>query len=242
MRNLSLILIFLGLFAFGALPAKSAPIHDFNDAVSSGYKNYREALFYLQTGNPTVASFELETFAQRWKEIVDRFGASPPAIFSTELNWRKTLKEIESRIAKGLASAIDGDAKAAQTHLRPIRKILSALRRRNGVFVYSDIVDQANAAFKRLLKYSHAPPDFENTDQLDKLRKDLSVTIYWYERSRDDAPPGIKNNPEFNRLMESSIASLARIWVAIADKRKDILISNLRGLSSSDKMLFLRFG
>ncbi|MDA0306986.1 MAG: hypothetical protein O3B76_12010 [Proteobacteria bacterium] len=242
MRSVFYIFIFLGFFVNGTPPAKSAPIHDFNEAVSSGYQNYREAMFYLQTGNPAVASFELETFAQRWKEIVDRFGASPPDIFTTERKWRKTLKDIEFRIAKGLAAAIDGDAKAAKKHLGPIRKILSALRRRNGVFVYSDIVDRANDAFKQLLKYSKSSPDFEKTEQLDKLRRDLSVTIYWYERSRDDAPPEIKNNPEFNRLMESSLQALSRIWVAIADKRKDILISNLRGLASSDKMLFLRFG
>jgi len=242
MRSVVYIFIFLGFIVNGAPPAKSAPVHDFNEAVSSGYQNYREAMFYLQTGNPTVASFELETFARRWKEIVDRFGASPPDVFTTERKWRKTLKDIEFRITKGLAAAIDGDAKAAKKHLGPIRKILSALRRRNGVFVYSDIVDRANDAFKQLLKYSKSPPDFEKTEQLDKLRRDLSVTIYWYERTRDDAPPGIKNNPEFNRLMESSLQALSRIWVAIADKRTDILISNLRGLTSSDKMLFLRFG
>ncbi len=42
--------------------------------------------------------------------------------------------------------------------------------------------------------------------------------------------------------MEDSIYALSRIWVAIAKKAEPILISLLRGLSSSDKMLFLRFG
>lgn len=242
MRHLFIIFIFLGFFVHGAPSAKGASIHDFNEAVADGYQNYREALFYLRTGNSTVASFELETLARRWKEIVHRFGSSPPDVYSTERKWLKTLKEIDGRIARGLALAIGGNAKAAKKHLQPIRKILSALRRRNGVFVYSDIVDKANGAFKRLFKYRYSPPDFANTDQVDGLRKDLSVTIYWYERCRDDAPPDIKNNPEFNRLMETSLGALARIWVAIADQRTDILISNLNGLSSSDKMLFLRFG
>ncbi|MEE8351464.1 MAG: hypothetical protein V3R37_04640 [Rhodospirillales bacterium] len=42
--------------------------------------------------------------------------------------------------------------------------------------------------------------------------------------------------------MESSLQTLSRFWVAIAEKRKNILIGNLKGLASSDKMWFLRFG
>jgi len=42
--------------------------------------------------------------------------------------------------------------------------------------------------------------------------------------------------------MEDSLYSLSRIWVAIADKAAPNLISILRGLSSSNRMLFLRFG
>jgi hypothetical protein len=59
---------------------------------------------------------------------------------------------------------------------------------------------------------------------------------------RDNAPAAIREKPEFKRLIKTSLFSFTHIWGAIANKREDILISVLRGLRSSDKMLFLRFG
>ncbi|NQU60764.1 MAG: hypothetical protein HQ512_06510 [Rhodospirillales bacterium] len=242
MRKKFFAICVLFLFSIFTPPAQGADIHDFNEGVSEAYKAYREAMFYLRTGNPAVASFELEKLDERWKAVVKRFADKSPDVFSRDPAWRKTLLKISERTTKGLQAAIDGDAKAANKHLKPIRKILSDLRRRNGVSNFSDCIDQANAAFNKLNKYRKNPPDFGSEKELDTLRQKLSVTIFWYERCWDTAPPAIGANPEFKRLMKTSLYSLSRIWVAIASKDKKILTSNLAGLSSSDKILYLRFG
>ena len=228
---------------FGPAPtARSAPIHNFNDAVFAAYGYYREALFYLRTGNAQVASFELEEMTVRWKAIVKRFADSPPDVFAADPAWRETILDIDKRAAGGLEAALKNDAKAARTLLIPVRKMLSDLRRRNGIFNFSDYVDNANAAFEKLWKYRHNPPNFESLEQVDELRRTLAITVYWFEMCRDNAPAAIREKPEFKRLIETSLFSFTRIWGAIANKREDILISVLRGLRSSDKMLFLRFG
>ena len=141
-----------------------------------------------------------------------------------------------------MAETIKGDAKAAIKTLRPIRKILSDLRRRNGVVVYSDTVDKANAAFAKLFKFRYNPLDFNAVEEVDQLRQTLAITVYWYQQCVENAPAKLRQDAEFKRLMEDSLYSLSRIWVAIANKAETNLISLLRGLSSSDKMLFLRFG
>lgn len=233
------------IFAFSltsAPTARSAPVHDFNEAVTIAYGFYREAFFLLRTGNPQVASLELDEMAVRWATIISRFGPTPPDMYSADPTWKKTLEAINKKITRGLAETIEGDDKAAIETLGPIRKILSDLRRRNGVFMYSDYVDKANEAFRKLYKFRYNPPDFNRVEEVDQLRQILAITVYWYEQCQENAPKVIRENPEFQRLMEDSLYTLSRIWVAIANKAEPNLISLLRGLSSSDKMLFLRFG
>jgi len=228
---------------FGTAPtAKSATIHEFNDAVYDAYGYYRQALFYLRTGNPQVASIELEELTAHWKAIVERFADSPPDVYSADPKWRNTILDIDKRTAGGLKAALNNEAKAARKLLLPVRTMLSDLRRRNGVINFSDYVDKANAAFNELWKFRHNPPDFESQDQVDKLRRVLSITNYWIERCRDNASANIQDKPEFKRLIQTSLHAFNRIWGAIAEKKADIIISVLRGQRSTDRLLFLHFG
>ena len=242
MRKLTIICAIFAFALASAPTARGAPVHDFNEAVATAYGFYREAVFLLRTGNPQVASLELEELATHWTAIVERFGPTPPDMYSIDPSWEKTLEEIDKKITRGLAASIEGDAKAAMKTLEPIRKMLSDLRRRNGVGVYSDIVDRANAAFRKLYKFRHNPPDFDAVEQVDQLRQMTAITVYWYEQCRENAFTALAQNPEFKRLMDDSLYSLSRIWVAIANKAEPNLISLLRGLRSSDRLLFLRFG
>jgi hypothetical protein len=237
--------IFFTILTFTFTPAhytNSAPIHDFNEVVADAYGFYREAFFLLRTGNPQVASLELEKMSVSWKSIIKRFKTTPPEIYSDDPLWKNTLETVNKAIVHGLAGTIEGNPKRAIKILGPIRKMLSELRKRNGVFVYSDTVDKANAAFMKLKIFRHNPPDFNVVEEVDQLRQSLATTVYWYKQCVETAPATLRQNPEFRRLMDDSLYSLSRIWVAIANKKKLNLINILRGLSSSDQMLFLRFG
>ncbi|NQV82544.1 MAG: hypothetical protein HQ494_01875 [Rhodospirillales bacterium] len=242
MRKLFFVCAILFFTTASPPAARSAPVHEFNEAVAAAYGFYREAFFLLRAGNAQVASLELEEMAEHWGVIVKRFADSPPDIFSTDSAWKKTLAEINERIAQGLEAAIAGNAKAASKALEPIRKMLSDLRRRNGAVIFSDYVDRANAAFAKLYEFRKNPPDFDAVEQVDQLRQITAVTAYWYEQVRENAPKATAHDPEFKRLMDDSLHSLSRIWVAIASKKEANLISILRGLHSSDRILFFRFG
>jgi len=230
-------------FALTSIPiARSAPIHDFNEISAVAYGYYREAFFLLKTGNPQVASIELEKMSIKWKYIIKKFGLMPPSIYSKDQQWRTTLEAINTSIDQGLKMTMKGDTKLAINTLRPVRKMLSELRKRNGVYIYSDTINQANAAFKRLKKFRYNPPNFNVVEEVDQLRQSLATTIFWYKQCSKNAPDSIRKNPEFNRLIDESLYLLSRVWVAISNKKEANLVSILRGLSSSDQMLFLRFG
>jgi len=222
--------------------SKAAPVHEFHKAVADAYANYREATFYLRTGNAMVASFGLQDMNDKWRVIVTRFAKSPPGIYANDASWESSLTEISKRLQDGIKATDEGNLEAARKYVDPVRKILSDLRARNGVFLFSDRVDRANAAMKAIWTFRHNPPDFSNPDNINDLRRKTALMTYWYERCRDTASEDVKNNPQFRRLVDQTLHSLGLMWDAIEEKNSHRVINILREMISSDDLLYLRFG
>ncbi len=232
-----MIRLLLSLSAMAVLlagAARAGSVHDFHGGLADATHHYRQAGFYLRTGNLSPAAYELAQLDEKWRPLMETFQAAPPEIYANDRQWRQTLVEIGAAIGQGLA--------AAEEHLAPIRATLGRLRRRNGVFLFSDCIDAANTAFQRLYLFRHSPPDFERQDAVDELSRAVAVTEHWYRRCLGEAPAAYREAPEFMRLMEISIDSLSRIWRAIRNRSAPELISILRELASSDRLLYLRFG
>jgi len=235
---------FLGvILAFSTIgTVRAAEVHDFHAAVTDAYSHYREASFYIHTGNPGVAALELQSLSDKWKDLAAKFSANPPSIYSTDGKWGATLAEIDKRIEQGMGAANDGDLKAAKSELGPIRSLLADLRKRNGVISFSDLVDNANKAYDALYHFRHEPPDFSKPESVDGARRALSIVQYWYQRCLDEAPEQYAKQPLFQRLVEDSVQSLNRAWDALNKKQQKRFINILREVRASDRMLFLRYG
>jgi len=234
-----LIFTYVGL---GSLAVKAAPVHDFHKAVADAYGNYREARYYLRTGNAMVAALGLQDMNDKWQDIVNRFGKSPPDIYANDPTWESTLTDIAKRIQGGIAALDAGDTDTAKKQIEPVRAILSDLRARNGLFLFSDRIDRANAAMQAIWVFRRNPPDFSNPANINDLRRKTTLMAYWYERCRDTAPESIRNNPQFKRLIDQSLYSLGLMWDAIEEKNPKRVVNILRELISSDDLLYLQFG
>jgi len=230
------------VIGFTPAASKAAPVHDFHKAVADAYANYREATFYMHTGNAMVASFGLQDMNDKWLTILTRFAKSPPGIYANDASWEASLKEISARLQDGIKATDAGDLELATKHIKPIRKILSDLRSRNGVFLFSDRVDRANAAMQAIWTFRHNPPDFSNPDNINDLRRKTALMTYWYERCRDTASEEVKNDPQFRRLVDLTLHSLGLMWDAIEEKNSRRVINILREMISSDDLLYLHFG
>jgi hypothetical protein len=232
----------LAALHLGSTASNAGETQEFHQAVADAYGHYREAYFYVSRGGASVAAFELEPLVEKWRAVMDRFAGNPPDTYAADPEWSAALEEIDKRARDGLAAALAGDAEAAKGHLMPIRRVLVDLRRRNNVFLFADYVEEANSAFRKLFYFRRHPPDFANESQVDALRQALTVTIQWYSKTRDNAPLAIANDEQFKRLITDSLYYLDRIWLAINDKKPETVVSILRRVVSSDKLLWLRFG
>ncbi len=215
---------------------------DFQRQVADAYAPYRSAMFYLRTGNPGVAALELDTAQERWRGLMQRFGATPPDAFSEDPAYTESLAAIGRAFETGGAALAETDSEAAGKALDPIRGELAALRARNGLRSYSDCIDEMNAAMDRLWTFRHEPPDFDDPAELNRAREASAVTHYLYRRCREEAPAELQATPEFQRLFEGSLISLPLLFEALDQKNEGLLINLLRELRSFDRMIWLQFG
>jgi len=214
----------------------------FHQAVASAAGHFREAAFYARRGNATAAAFELEGLIEKWQNVEKAYGEKPPAVYAKDSQWRQTLAKVGERARASLALIDDDKTKQARDMVLPIRKLLSEMRKRNGVTTFSDCIDQANAAFKRLFHFRRQPPNFDDSSQVADLKVRLASTLDAYKVCSNAAPPQIAGDPQFQRLMKDSIYYLERMWVAIKEKNQLNVVNILRRVVSSDEILWLRFG
>ena len=238
-------LLGLSLSFFLWLPNPTASAGDlkaFNEQVAGAYAPYRSAMFYLRTGNPDVAYLDLDAAVTAWQSIVERFGETPPDAFADDQGFSDTLAMVQMVLESGRELLDKGDQTAATETLTSVRTELAALRSRNGVRVYSDCIDEMNAAMDRLWAYRHDPPDFANPDQVNAVKRDAAIADYLYRRCYNEASSEDQNDEAFKRMFEGSLVSLPLIYNALDQGNEAMLINILRELRSFDRMIWLEFG
>jgi len=223
-------------------PVAASEFRDFQKQMNVANNLYKETQFYLRTGNPAIAGFNLLDLQTQWGKIVNRFQKNPPGLYAEDKKFATTLTEISRRIDRGLKLTDAGDLKKAATEISPARKLMVDLRRRNDLFIFSDCIYEANMAFAELFKYRANKPDYSNPAQVDEIRQKNAVTIFWYKRCSETAPEKISNDPQFRRLIDGALESFDLIWIAIREKDHARLVSNLQGVASFNRLLYLQFG
>lgn len=238
-RALCLALCLLSGLATGAA---ASDLSRFNAAIGEADRAVRGALFYLRTGNPAVAGFELQDAVAIWNERVMAFRDAPPDAFSDETDWPALLDALASDLASAETATADSEVESAQATLTALRETLSALRARNQVRVFSDCIAEANRAMDALWVYRHEPPDFADAAAVDGLKAQTAVTAHLYRRCVAEAPAAIAEDPSFTRITEGAITSLDRLFPVIREGNPEGVINLLRELRSFDRMLWLEFG
>jgi len=214
----------------------------FHDAVAGAYAHYRSAVFYLRTGNAMVAGFELDQMRERWSALEARFAANPPDAYADDADFAAILAGIGQRTTSAAGAAAAGDAEAAAAALEPVRGTLAAMRRRAGVRVFSDCVDEVNAAMDALYHYRRAPVDFADAAQVNDVKAKTAVLDYLVARCDGEASAAVRADGEFRSLVDGMRASGTSMFRALDRGDATAVVNVIRELRSFDRMLFLRFG
>lgn len=232
----------LAAAAFFPGPVQAGDLKAFNESVAEAYRSFRGASFYLRTKNLAVATFELDDMSVAWRALETRYRDAPPDAFADDPSWRETLRDIGARIEKALRATDDGDIKQTASIIEPVRGLLGGLRARNGVTVFSDCVNEANAAGEAILAFRPRPHAFDDDAWVNRLRGHAAVVSYIYAKCGRTAPAALRGDAAFKRLIDGAVEEMATVLEAIATKDSRLLAITLGEFRSFDRILFLNFG
>jgi hypothetical protein len=230
------------LLLIGCVPSGASTLSEYHAAVAQAYGFYRSAVFYLRTGNTMVAGFELGQMHERWDEVRAHYERAAPDAYSDDPHFGPALAEIAGRIDTALQATADGDAERASAALAPVRVTLAELRRRAGVHVFSDCVDEINAAMDALYPYRRERPDLGDLAQVNDVKAKTAVLRYLLRRCDAAADPEVHEDEEFRRLVDGMLAASDAMFEAVDRKDTTAVVNIIRELRSFDRILFLRFG
>jgi hypothetical protein len=212
--------------------ARADDLDQFNRMVEAAMSHQRVAAGYLRTGNVDLATLEIEGLREAWAKVST---LPRPAAFPNQERYTGTLLQIAAQLV-GVSLVLNlGRPDVARDSLEQIRRMLSALRRENGVTVLADCVLDANVAMDALIA-TDKQPDWESASAgADSYRATL-------RRCDGMAPPAIRDRAEFRRLIDGALASLAQVPKAVEARDADLLHRLMIELRSFDNLLAFRYG
>ena len=239
----AMLILIIGLsFAAPAGPAAADGLQRFHDRVGAAMKHVRLAQFYLRTGNLAVAGAELDEAAEKWAAVTAEFAAKPPDKLAGDSAFEADIEAVAGALDAALAAVDKDERDAATAHLKPVAGRLAALRKRNGLWIYSDCIAAMNRAMDVAFIYRRKPPDFDDVAQVTIMDKRFAALEHWYRRCYREAGPRERANPAFERLFPGSLESIERLIRAAKDKSALRVINNLRELRSFDRLIWLHLG
>jgi hypothetical protein len=217
-------------------------LNDFNAAIETAASHNRVALGYLRTENVDLASLELERMHSAWIEVMRLYGQNPPAAFRTNPRYAATLHEVRFYVTTAIAMLSSGQFGAAREALETNRRLLHELRQQSGIEVLADCVMDTNAAMARFFAFDAAPPDLAKPEVAEDVANKAAQLAVAAKRCEGVAPPEVRANPEFRRLLDGIAASLAYVPTAINTRDLDMLHRVIGELRAFDQLLTFRYG
>lgn len=236
---------FLGiaLIAAGANSVALADdLADFNAAAEQMESHNRVAIGYLRTDNVDLASVEVDRLRDAWTKLNDQFAGKWPAAFKDTAYSVMVRTDISLRLVTADMLLKSNRIEGARQSLTAVRKDLYDWRRSAGIEVLADCIYDANLRMDALMVYDGPGLDWSKADTASGLADKAAAYAGMLDRCDAMAAAGVRNDPEFRRLVDGARASMKFIPPAIAEHDRDLLHRVLIELRSFDNLLAFRFG
>jgi hypothetical protein len=232
----------LAAFLLALQPATADDLADFNTAVERAAAHNRVAIGYLRTQNVDLAAVEIDRMKIAWGEFSSEYGTSPPAALRDNRLFTEMLFDVPMRIIAAKMMIDMGRADSAASSLQAIRLGLSKMRRASGIEILPDCVLDYSAGIAAFVAYDDAPPDWSRPDMAAELSA-RSAAIEKISKQCDAlASDTVRAHPEFRRLIDGTLASLAYVPKVVENRDNDLLHRLIGELRAFDNLLVFRYG
>lgn len=223
-------------------PAMADDLADFNAAVERAAAHNRVALGYLRTQSIELAQVELDRMKDAWGTLTGRFGMNRPAAFKNERLYAETMVDVPTRIVTALIMLDMGRPDIARNSLQAIRRSVSNLRRDAGIELLADCVLDYGAVMAVFVGYDDTPPDWNKPEMASEFSARADAVAKTASRCDRLADEGTRAQPEFRRLIDGTMTSLAFVPKVVAERDNDLLHRLIGELKAFDNLLSFRYG
>ncbi|MBI5720363.1 MAG: hypothetical protein HZC37_22025 [Burkholderiales bacterium] len=220
------------------LPGRAADA--VTDAIQAAYAPYRAALF--RTNSKAQAESEQAIAAARgqWRTLAERHGTRPGAPYDRDAAFAATLKQVDEVYARAEAQIGARQLPEAHETLEKARDLLSELRRRNNVVVFSDHMNAYHEQMEHVL--IDGAKALAQPGGLLEVAALAGTLDYLARRLRSEAPAALAQDGEFKPLSDAVLASVGALRSAIARQDEAAVREAIGKLKAPYSRLFLKFG
>lgn len=219
--------------------AYAGPVTDFNNAMNATYAEYRNALFQSNTKNREASEKTLAAFDAKWSALVSQYKAAPPPHYADDAKWAESLDAVTAVIAQAKAEVAKGNLPATHESLEKVRDVLSALRARNGVVVYSDRVNAFHHTMEEVL---NKPYGGLAGAGLTELTEDAAVLSYLGDQMKTTAPVAVTASPEFAPALAAVLDAVRELQTAARAGDSEKIKAARAKIKPAFGKLFVKFG
>lgn len=225
--------------SLAAIPACQAA-DALTDAMQAAYVPYRAVLFRTNSKAQAESEQAMAQARQAWADIVARYARQPPAPYDRDAAVAGTLAEVDAVYAAAAQQIAARQLAPAHETLERARDLMSDLRRRNGVVVFSDHMNEYHEQMERVL--SEGPAQLATVQGAQALLARVGALEYLAGRLHSEAPATLKANPDFAPLQQQVQNSVAVVREALV--RQDLAAARaaLDKVKKPYSQLFLKFG
>lgn len=222
------------------VPASARAADAVTDAMQAAYAPYRAALFRTNSKAQAESEQAIAAARSQWRALSERHGAKPGAPYDRDPAFAATLKQVDEVYARAEAQIAARQLPEAHETLEKARDLLSDLRRRNNVVVFSDHMNAYHEQMEHVL--IEGPKVLAQPAGLLELAAWAGTLDYLARRVRSEAPAALSQDAEFKSLTEALIASVNGLRGAVTRQDEAAVREAIGKLKGPYSRLFLKFG
>ncbi|MCF8168944.1 MAG: hypothetical protein K9J77_10065 [Rhodoferax sp.] len=210
------------------------------DAMQAAYGPYRMALYKTNGTSQSESREALLQAQQGWEKLGAQFGAKPVAPYDRDPAFAASVAEVGKVYAKALDEINANQLKAAHNTLEHARDVMSAMRQRNQVVVFSDHMNAYHEVMEHLLDDGEAV--LAKPKGLLLMASQTGALAHLAKRLGSQAPASLSTNPEFTTLLKAVETSVAQLEAAVLKEDASAVKEALGKLKGPYSKLFAKFG
>jgi len=229
--------LILSLLLAAGLASAADPV---TEAMQKAYAPYRVALYKTNGKSQEECQQAIAQAQEHWNQITAQFGASRPAPYDRDPAFAGSLAEVNKVYAKAAEEIGKNQLKEAHETLEHAREVMSEMRRRNQVIVFSDHMNAYHAQMERVV-IDGAKTLAEPNGML-QLTAQAGALEYLAARLKSEAPAEYASNEEFSALSKAIDKSVADLKAALFSQDAAKVNEAIGKIKGPYSKMFSKFG